>query len=85
MDIADCTPVKRSKIVFQSYEKKTTLCDKISNVLLMFTPNGSPSPDDEKDYTTVNVKNQIKEQGIQCNIDETAESWGQYIYIDKKN
>lgn len=84
MDIADCTPVKRSKIVFQSYEKKTTLCEKISNALLMFTPNGSPSPDDEKDYTTVNVKNQTKEQGIQCNIDETAESWGQYICIDKK-
>jgi hypothetical protein len=85
MDIADFTPVKRSKIVFQSYEKKTTLCEKISNALLMFTPNGSPSPDDEKDYTTVNVKNKSKEQGIQCNIDSTAESWGQYIYIDKKH
>ncbi len=84
MDIAACTPVKRSKIVFQSYEKKTTLCDKISNALLMFTPNGSPSPDDEKDYTTVKIKNTSKEQGIQCNIDSTAESWGQYVCIDKK-
>ncbi len=85
MDIAECTPVKRSKIIFQSYERKQTLCEKISGVLLMFTPNGSPSPDDEKDYTTVTIKNKTKEQGIQCDIDSTAESWGQYICIDKKH
>jgi hypothetical protein len=86
MDIADCTPVKRSKIVFQSYERKQTLCEKISAIILAITPKGSLDINEEKsNQIEIKIVEKQKDRGIQCNIDPTEDSWGQYIHIDKKS